>query len=185
MTDRSLQLPLVGDRLVVRDLVGADLADMHAYASDPEVARFLFWGPNEPEETEASLAAFIASQQDDPRLVYELGIALPADDRLIGALCLYLGDRDLRNDGELGFVLRPDQWGQGYVVEAARLLMQAAFQRQGLHRIWATCDARNLASQRVLEKLGMRQEASFVKSRLSDGIWIDEYGYAVLASEFS
>ena len=184
MKDTSLQLPLVGDRLVVRELVEADLEDMHAYASDPDVVRFLFWGPNELAETEASLTTFIASQQDDPRLVYELGIALPADDRLIGALCLYLGDRELRNDGELGFVLRPDQWGQGYVVEAARLLMQAAFERQGLHRIWATCDARNFASQRVLEKLGMRQEASFVKNRFSDGVWIEEYGYAVLASEF-
>lgn len=184
MDASALTLPLFSDRLVVRDLVLDDVQAMHAYASDPEVARYLFWGPNSFEETEASLASFVAAQEEMPRMIYELGIALPQDDRLIGALCLYLGDCQKRNDAEVGFVLHPDFWGRGYVTEAVRVLMGAAFETLGLRRIWATCDARNIASVRVLEKLGMRREGTFKGSRKTESGWIDEHTYGVLGSEF-
>jgi RimJ/RimL family protein N-acetyltransferase len=185
MNNRTLRLPLVGDRLAVRELVPDDLQTMHSYASRPEVARYLMWGPNSLDETEASLASFVAAQKDTPRLVYELGISLLPGNDLVGALCLYLGDREVRNDAEVGFALHPDYWGQGYVTEAARLLLVEAFHGLGLRRIWATCDARNEASIGVLEKLQMRREGAFKARRSDKGAWVDEYSYAVLASEFS
>lgn len=185
MGERALHLPLFSERLVVRDLVPGDVQMMHAYASNLDVVRYLFWGPNSFEETQGSLSSFIAAQSDEPRLIYELGIVLAASDELIGALCLYLGNDEMRNDAEVGFVLHPDHWGQGIVAEAAAVLVRASLAELGLHRIWATCDARNAASVRVLEKLGLRREATFKESRLADGKWIDEHCYAVLASEFS
>jgi len=169
MSEQALPLPLFSERLMVRDLVPGDVYAMHAYASNADVARYLFWGPNTYEETQGSLNSFIAAQSDEPRLIYELGIVLAASDQLVGALCLYLGNSEMRNDAEVGFVLHPDHWGQGVVSEAAVLLVRAGFAKLGLHRIWATCDARNAASIRVLEKIGMRREATFKESRRVNG----------------
>jgi len=185
MSERALHLPLFSERLQVRDLVPGDVHSMHAYASNPDVARYLFWGPNTYEETQGSLNSFIAAQNDEPRLIYEMGIVLAASDQLVGALCLYLGNCEMRNDAEVGFVLHPDYWGRGVVSEAAAVLVRAGFDQLGLHRIWATCDTRNVASVRVLEKLGMRREATLKESRRVNGEWINEHCYAVLASEFS
>lgn len=185
MPGRALQLPIITERLVLRDLRPSDLDAMHAYASHGDVTRFLFWGPNDLEETCGSLSAFIAAQGDTPRMVYELGLTLNGDDRLVGALCLYRGDYETRNDAEIGFVLHPDCWEKGYVTEAARALMAAGFADLGLQRIWATCDARNEASARVLEKLGMRREATFRSNRKVAEGWVDEHSYAVLRAEFT
>lgn len=185
MPDRVLQLPITTDRLVLRDLSTDDLDAMHAYTSHLEVTRFLFWGPNELEETCGSLSTFIDAQDHVPRTVFELGLTLKGDDRLVGALCLYRGDPDLRNNAEIGFVLHPDHWENGYITEAARALMLAGFVDLGLHRIWATCDVRNEASVRVLEKLGMRREATFLSSRKAAETWVDEHSYAVLSAEFT
>jgi RimJ/RimL family protein N-acetyltransferase len=54
-----------------------------------------------------------------------------------------------------------------------------------MHRVWATCDIRNVASYRVMEKLGMRREALFRKDALQKGEWRDTYLYAVLAEEWA
>ncbi|PCJ69688.1 MAG: GNAT family N-acetyltransferase [Rhodobiaceae bacterium] len=185
MPGRRLHLPITTERLVLRDLRTGDLDAMHAYASHKDVTRFLFWGPNELEDTCGSLSAFIAAQAETPRIIYELGLTLGEDERLLGALCLYRGDHETRNDAEIGFVLHPDCWGQGYVTEAAQALMSAGFTDLELHRIWATCDARNGASVRVLEKLGMQREATFRSSRKVAEGWVDEHSYAVLRAEFT
>ncbi|MBO6634491.1 MAG: GNAT family N-acetyltransferase, partial [Parvibaculum sp.] len=58
------------------------------------------------------------------------------------------------------------------------------FRDFGLQRIVATCDQRNKASARVMEKLGMRREGAFRQSKFIQGEWRDEYLYAVLAAEF-
>lgn len=180
---RTLPLPLATERLVLRELVESDLDAMHAYASQADVTQFLFWGPNSRADTVASLASFIASQRDDPRRVFELGLVERGQDGLIGALCLYLGDPETRRDAEIGFVLHPDFSGRGYVSEAAEALMRAGFDQLGLHRIWATCDTRNAASVRVLEKIGMRREGTLRACRKTAGGWADEHIYAALADD--
>ncbi len=55
----------------------------------------------------------------------------------------------------------------------------------GLHRIIATCDPRNTASYRVMEKTGMRREGHSIKCIRKDGEWVDEYFYAILDEEWA
>ena len=62
--------------------------------------------------------------------------------------------------------------------------MDAGFRELGLQRIYATCDQRNKASARVMERLGMRREGALRQSRYIQGSWRDEYLYAILAEEF-
>ncbi len=63
--------------------------------------------------------------------------------------------------GEIGFVLHPDHHGQRYGREAATEMLRLGFEGLGLHRIIGRCDARNDASARLMERLGMRREAHF------------------------
>lgn len=81
-------------------------------------------------------------------------IVLPPGEQLIGMATLTVQSAEHRQ-GEIGYALRADCWGQGYATEAARLLLDFGFAALVLHRIRATRDLCNLASDRVLQKLGM------------------------------
>jgi ribosomal-protein-alanine N-acetyltransferase len=176
--------PLRTERLVLREFRATDLDDIQAYAGDREVTRFLDWGPNTPEQTREFLAGAIAGQAAWPR--FEFGFALDhlPSGRMIGSASLRLVDAPNRTV-EVGYCLNRDFWGQGLMPEAARALAQAAFGRLGLHRLVATCDARNVGSSRVMEKLGMRREGLFRTDRQIKGAWRDTFIYAILAEEWT
>lgn len=70
------------------------------------------------------------------------------------------------------------------MTEAAGALLGYGFTALDLHRVWATCDARNKASARVLEKIGMRREGLLVHERVVKGDWRDSCVYAVLKDEW-
>jgi len=58
------------------------------------------------------------------------------------------------------------------------------FTEYKLHRIWANCDRSNIASIKLLERLGMRREGHFVKSLWFKGEWVDEFWFAILREEW-
>ncbi len=169
-------LPISTDRLLLRTYRESDLDDIHEYARDPEVVRYLPWGPNTREATLEFLTKTIGSQD-------ELAIELKSDGRVIGGIRLGIKDEANRT-ADLGYVLNRRCWGRGYMPEAARAVVDLAFRVKGLHRVWAACDVRNQASYRVMEKLGMRREAMFVKDCLQKGEWRNSYLYAILAEEW-
>jgi len=80
--------------------------------------------------------------------------------------------------------MHPDEWGKGYASEAARRVLAFAFEELDAHRVIAFCDAENRASERVMQKLGMRREAHMLQTRLLRGEWRDELLYAILDSEW-
>jgi RimJ/RimL family protein N-acetyltransferase len=175
--------PIVTPRLCLREFRATDEADIHAYASDPEVARFMSWGPNTPPETRAVLDSWLAEQRHWPRSSVTLAIELTAERRLIGGI--RLDERDaLHRTADFGYTLTRAYWGRGLATEAARALLDTDFRSLGLHRAWETCDTRNIASRRVLEKLGLRPEAEFRRDTIRRGAWADSYLYAILAEEW-
>ncbi|HXX19807.1 MAG TPA: GNAT family protein [Candidatus Acidoferrum sp.] len=175
--------PIETKRLLLREFRADDEQDIHAYASDPEVVRLMIWGPNTPETTKAFLAGVLKEQERWPRPAVSLAIELKSERRVIGGIDLRVKDEKNRA-ADVGYVLARAHWGQGYMVEAARAVLDAAFRQIGLHRVWATCDPRNRASYRVMEKLGMRREAHFCKDAMEKGEWRDTYLYAILAEEW-
>jgi [ribosomal protein S5]-alanine N-acetyltransferase len=170
-------------RLVLREFSDDDAPAVHAYAADPEVVRYLDWGPNAPEETAGFLALARSAREAVPRTAYHLAIVLKAADRLIGGCRIEI--RSAANgSGDLGYVLDRQHWGRGYATEAMRALMDFGFGRLALHRIWATCDVDNHASARVLGKLGMRREGHLRQTVRRKGDWRDSYLYAILQPEW-
>ena len=102
----------------------------------------------------------------------------------MGDVVLFFHSRE-HGAGEIGYVLHPDARGHGYAIEAASALLGLAFDGLGLHRVVARLDARNGPSARLAARLGMRQEAHFVRNQRVDGEWTDELVLAVLADEWA
>ena len=102
---------------------------------------------------------------------------------LVGDLSL-LWASEVHKQGELGFMVHPRHQGRGYATEAARPLLRFAFEELGLHRVVGTLEARNSASARVLEKLGMRREGHLVENEWVKGEWQSELVYAILDREW-
>jgi [ribosomal protein S5]-alanine N-acetyltransferase len=175
--------PIETSRLLLREFCVADEADVHEYASDPEVVRLMIWGPNTPDLTRAFLARALEEQKEWPRSSIGLAIELKDERRAIGSIGLRIKDEPNRT-ADIGYVLARRYWGRGYMPEAARAMVDAAFRRAGLHRVWATCDPRNRASYRVMEKIGMRREAHFRKNAYEKNEWRDSYLYAILAEDW-
>lgn len=100
----------------------------------------------------------------------------------------FLGDIGVNFDiprprqAEIGFAFAPASRGQGFAQESVGALVAALFAR-GRHRLIAQTDGRNLAAQRLLERLRFRREGLHIKSWEEDGQWFDEVAYARLADE--
>ena len=171
-----MRLPLCTARLTLRDFVPDDFIAIHTYASDPAVTRFMFHGARTPEDTREYLNRMIASQRDDPRLIWELGVVVTAANRLVGACDLTCNGR---GEGDLGFIFSRDVWGTGYATEAARTMVRVGFEQLGLSRIVATCDVANAPSARVLEKAGLRRTATLDRHKYALGTWWTSFLYEV------
>jgi len=168
-------------RLLIREFAPGDENDVHEYASDPEVVRFMAWGPNTLEQTREFHAKKLAPHPD-PRIEYELAIVLKAERKLIGGVGMRIKNAAHR-EGDIGYVLNRRYWNRGIMTEAAGAMLELGFGELGLHRIYATCDALNAASARVMQKLGMQYEGRLRQNIFERGRWRDTLLYAMLESD--
>ena len=83
-------------------------------------------------------------------------IVQKADDGLMGVIELRLSPPK----GDFGYILGERFWGNGFATEAARAVVDWAFNQSGIFRVWATCHPDNVASAKVLKKAGLRLEAT-------------------------
>jgi RimJ/RimL family protein N-acetyltransferase len=173
-------MEIVTPRLLLREFHAADHQAVHEYAADPAVTRFMDWGPNTPAETVGFLAAVRAEAADVPRSAYSLAIVVRTSSELIGSVRIAETSRVHRR-GEMGYVLAQSHWGQGYATEAAAAALRFGFADLGLHRICATCDPDNVASARVLTKVGMRLEGHLHEHLFIRGEWRDRLTFAALS----
>jgi RimJ/RimL family protein N-acetyltransferase len=170
-------------RLLLREYTLDDWPAVNAYTSDPQVVQYMSFGPTTPEQTREHLQWAIAAGAEQPRSLYELGVVLRSENRLIGTATLQVDSRE-RRQAHFSYLFHREFWGQGYATEAIRHLIHFGFTELHLHRVADDCDARNLASARVMEKLGMRREGHLRETIWKDGHWYDEYLYAILAHEW-
>ena len=176
--------PLVTERLLLRPFTLADSAAMHALHASEESVRYLYWEPLSPEaareRVEQRLSRRSIAEEGDS---LALAVELAATGEVIGDVALTWTSRE-HSRGELSFIIHPEHHGRGYATEAARLLLRIAFEELGLHRVIGRLEARNAASARVLERLGMRQEAHLVENEWVKGRWDSEIVYAILDREW-
>lgn len=116
--------------------------------------------------------------------MYILAVVLTETGRVVGAGDLYIRNHRFRS-GEIAYMIDPTYWGRGFATEVARLLLQFGFASLQLHRIAGTCDPRNVASARVLEKVGMRYEGRMRETLLIRDGWRDSALYSILEQEWA
>ncbi|HEX6128861.1 MAG TPA: GNAT family protein [Candidatus Limnocylindria bacterium] len=179
------KFPLLTDRLLMRPFDDDDLGQLHAMQSDHEVVRFLYWETRSIEEVQAQLERIKPMTRIDEKSDALRLAALRRDSgELVGDYSLRLASREHRQ-GEIGFITHPAHQGMGFATEGSEVLLRLGFEELGLHRIFGSCDARNTASARVMERLGMRLEAHFRHNEIFKGEWGDELIYAMLADEWA
>jgi len=174
---------LVGERLVLRECAPGDWPAVHEWASRPEACRYQAWGPNTPEETRAHVDRVVAAAAARPRTEYTL-LAELRGGQVVGSGSLFVRSERFRT-GEVAYIVHPDSWGRGIASEIARLLVGWGFAELGLHRVFGTCDPRNVGSARVLQKLGMVHEGRMRHVALIRDGWRDSDLYAVIEDEWN
>jgi RimJ/RimL family protein N-acetyltransferase len=176
--------PIETERLLLRPYTPADFDGLLAIQSRADVNRWLYSEPRGAEEVRAILERKLGETAlRDEGDTLAVAAELRATGAMIGGCILHWTSREHRV-GEIGFIFHPDHHGHGYATEAARPLLEFGFATVGLHRIVGRLEARNLASARVLEKLGMRREALLIENEFVKGEWQSELDYAILAREW-
>lgn len=177
--------PVRTARLSLRPATAGDVDATWAFRRLPEVCEWI-------THSHADRASYAALFLDPDRLSKTLVIEHDGD--VIGDLMLAVGDswaqsevaeRAVNVQAELGWTVDPAHSGHGYATEAAAELLRICFEDLGLRRVVALCFADNVASWRLMERLGMRREEHNIRDSLHrSGEWLDGYGYALLAEEW-
>lgn len=153
---------LESERLLLRPLRLSDAVDMFEYASDEENATYVFPTHRALSDTRGIIANYFIA---DPLGKY--AIELKKTGKMVGTIDLRL---DIPNrNAELGYVINKEFWGQGIVPEACNLLLAFGFEKLRMQHIFAKYDEDNVRSGRVMDKIGMKEEGRFPKSRIAKG----------------
>ncbi len=133
--------------------------------------------------TEDDARSFLAHADEDFRAGHSVtfAVALMPGRELCGAVGLTI--TPAHEHAELGYWIGVPYWGQGFATEAARTVMAFGFETLRLHRIHASHFTGNTASQRVLEKIGMRHEGPSRQHIQKWNRFVDLENYGLLASE--
>jgi len=142
------------ERLRLRKPVLQDAEEIfRKYAQDPEVTKYLTWRPNrKAEETQDFLRGCLEAWDEGKS--FHWTIVRKEDNKLLGMITARVDD----HRWELGYALARSYWGEGYMTEGVKKLVDWALAQEEIYRVWSVCDVDNLASARVMEKAGMQRE---------------------------
>jgi RimJ/RimL family protein N-acetyltransferase len=170
------------DRLLLRPLHESDAPAIFAIRSDPKIMRYT---SSQPMTSQDQAEAFIAREAAGMAARESLRLVLQRieDDTLIGACLLFQLNAQCRR-AEVGYELRHDAWGRGYMHEALVALLDFGFSELELNRVEADIDPRNVASARSLERLGFVREGLLRQRWIVDGEVSDSALYGLLLSDW-
>jgi ribosomal-protein-alanine N-acetyltransferase len=169
-------------RLLLRSLQGEDIPAIVRLAGAREIAATTAGIPHPYSEDDGQ--RFLAQAEEDFRSGRSIffAVTISPEYELCGGVGLDLAMPHRR--AELGYWIGVPFWGHGFATEAALAAVAFGFDILELHRIYAFHFAGNIASQRVLEKIGMRREGHSRQHIYKRGQFIDVENYGMLASEF-
>ncbi|SEK87066.1 Protein N-acetyltransferase, RimJ/RimL family [Colwellia chukchiensis] len=179
---QQLAPTLKADNIYLRPATMADYSAIKAFRQNPENCRYI-----RPPESDSDVLKVV--QQLSAPWQFTLGhwnglvICLQADDSVVGEIVFRIEDWQNQR-AELGYRLSETVTGQGICTKAAHLLIHYLFNELGFFKIVAKCDPRNIASYRVMEKLGFVREAFFKQHYLNGTQWTDQVDYGLLRANW-
>ncbi len=169
------------DRLLIRILEIKDKDAFFRYRSMPEIYKYQAWRPKGIDEIEEFINKNISVCLNPRNTWIQLAVCLK-EGQLIGDIGVHFLEDDYQV--EIGYTLSPEYQGNGYAVEAVKAVIKYAFTELKKHRIISSVDPDNIKSIKLLEKIGFRKEAHFIKSFRMDNQWYDDCVYAILEEEW-
>jgi ribosomal-protein-alanine N-acetyltransferase len=167
-------------RLILRKIDRSDLKDLFVICSNSSVSDHTTWGTHVEEEMTEGYIEFLISQ-------YEIGESadwgIEFNEKLVG-MCSFVNWSVVDCSAELGYVIGQQYWRQGIVRESVNALLQYGFTTLELNRIEARCNDDNIASERVMQSVGMSYEGTLREDRFIKGIWRNTKVYSMLSKEF-
>jgi len=174
------ELPvLAGTMIQLRELRASDAKDLLAAVGTAEVTRLI----SPPPPTVEGFEKFIAwtQRQREAGKSLAFGVTLRGSDTVIG-LFQVRSSSNMFDIAEWGFALGSDYWGTGIFMDAARLVLDFAFDVLGVRRMEAKAAVKNGRGNGALQKLGGVQEAVLRRSFLRNGVYMDQAYWAILAT---
>ena len=170
-------------RLILRGWQESDVTDLYEYASDDRVGPSAGWAPHKNEaESKKIIDSFI-----DGGEVY--AVVLKAENKVIGSLGLH--DRKPAEfvkdvpQREIGYVLSPKYWGEGYIPEAVGEVIKYGFEELNLEVIWCGHFDFNQKSRRVNEKCGFKHRFTMQKTLpLLDNRIVESLVYSITKEDY-
>lgn len=166
--DMNMELfhSLEGENIYFKSLCENDFEEIHAYASDPEVKRFIGWDlMHTKEETRDFVREMIQREEAGTHLY--ASIVSKAEEKILGTAMLFHFDKET-NQAEIGYVFSRACWGKGYGTESVSLISRYAFDVLKLHKLHASVASANGASAKILLKNDFE-----IEGRLKDHFWIE------------
>ena len=169
-------------RLYLRPVQLSDAIDMYEYASDAETVRYVLFEthPSLEHTSEVITELFLSKKANNQPESFAL--VLKTTGKMIGTCDFFQVNRD---NFEMGYILNKQYWNQGYMTEVAQQVMAIAFNEYHVRRLEIRHLAPNIASQKIIEKLGFRYEGLKKQEyRDKDGKYCDVLYYALLKEEY-
>jgi RimJ/RimL family protein N-acetyltransferase len=181
------RLPLHTDRLIVRRYEERDVPDILDYSrhapSDEFRRRNIDW-----ERSKAGIRKWWAPMKtmtvDEATNWLGLVVEVKELGRVVGNTGFNAKKVGEHRQGVTGWILGAEFEGRGYMTEAVTALLDYLFLTEGFHRVYAMTSPDNRRSWKLMQRLGMRREAHFIKNCYHDAGWTDEYVYAILDDEW-
>lgn len=177
------KLPIIEtERLIIREIKDSDSRDMFEYAHLSYVGPSAGWAPHQSlDETKTIIKMMNGKYRFGG--IGTFAIVLKKNNKMIGTVELHSIVKNYK--AELGYTINPSYWGNGYALEASKVIVAYGFQSLNLKRIECTAFTNNYQSKRVCEKLGLTFEGIRKKGYvLYNGFIGDIYSYAITDDEF-
>ncbi|KPJ57194.1 hypothetical protein AMJ49_01100 [Parcubacteria bacterium DG_74_2] len=176
-------LKLIGKRIILRPLQISDAKEIYLNIQDKRIAQNTLKIPWPYKLNDAK--SFIRQTQKSRRKKsnFAFGIELKDKKEVIGCISLDKVNFEHEN-AEIGYWLGSKHWNQGIMTEAGKLLLNFAFKKLKLRRVYGCAFSENPASQKVFEKLGFKKEGLHRQDRCRFGHWRDSIHYGLLVKEF-
>jgi RimJ/RimL family protein N-acetyltransferase len=174
-------LKIYTERLLIRPFESNDIDDVFNIYNNNNTCKYLL----HDKWTAENLEREFNKKLDNSSLTKEsvLSLAVVNGTKVIGDLSVWY--TDMKDTVEIGFSFLNTVSGKGYATEATRSLAENLFNEFNVHRIQANLDARNEASKKLCERIGMRKEAHFIQDFWNKGEWTDSIVYGMLLSDLN
>lgn len=173
------------DRLLLRRFTKADAQAVYDnYASDELATKYLTWPSHQDVSvTEAILDTWVEGYGDLSQYKWAITLKRNPSEALGDITASIPHDFDKIDACEIGYVLSPKHWGQGYMSEAMKAVTKYLLKEAGFNRVIARHDVANPASGKVMQKAGLQFEGIHRQGSLNNTGIIDTAQYAILKED--